>query len=250
MMRKIDFLGFAFDDVDAAQTAELLNSRPGPAPFVYVVTPNVDHVARLQKVANAEQMLALHGAWLTVNDSNILRLLAKMCGINLPTVPGSDLTAAVIRTMVKPGDTVTLIGGDAAMAGALAATIPGATLLHHGPPMGVLRNEHALAAAVAFVVEHPARFVLLAIGAPQQEVIARRILLTGQASGIGLCIGASVEFVTGRKARAPTWVRRLNLEWLHRLLSEPRRLWRRYLIEGPRIFLIVWRWRKSRANVM
>lgn len=243
-MRKIDFLGFAFDDVDAAQALEIVQSRPAQAPFAYVVTPNVDHVARLQKVATAEQMLALHGAWLTVNDSNILRLLAKNCGINLTTVPGSDLTAAVVKTLVVPGDVLTLIGGDDRMAAALAAMIPHATLLHHMPPMGVLRNEPAMAAAVDFVINNPARFVLLAIGAPQQEVLARRIALSERASGIGLCIGASVEFITGAKARAPIWVRRMNLEWLHRLLSEPRRLWRRYLIEGPRIVGMVWQWRK------
>ena len=63
------------------------------------------------------------------------------------------------------------------------------------------------------------------------------------AGGTGLCIGASVEFVTGAKRRAPRWMQRLGVEWLHRLLSEPGRLWRRYLVEGPRIFAMAWRWR-------
>ena len=64
--------------------------------------------------------------------------------------------------------------------------------------------------------------------------------------GVGLCIGASIEFLSGAKRRAPLWVRRLRIEWAFRLASEPRRLWRRYLIEGPRIFAI-WRdWKRQR----
>ena len=81
---------------------------------------------------------------------------------------------------------------------------------------------------------------------PQQEILGLRVAEAGGAGGTGLCIGASLDFLTGRKARAPLWMRKASLEWLHRLLSEPQRLWRRYLIEGPRIFLLTLRWRPSR----
>ena len=50
------------------------------------------------------------------------------------------------------------------------------------------------------------------------------------------------EPLTGRQKRAPRLARSLGLEWAHRLLSDPRRMWRRYLLEGPRIFLLTWRW--------
>jgi N-acetylglucosaminyldiphosphoundecaprenol N-acetyl-beta-D-mannosaminyltransferase len=53
--------------------------------------------------------------------------------------------------------------------------------------------------------------------------------------GIGLCVGASVEFVVGAKKRAPGWVQQAHLEWLHRLASEPRRLWKRYILEAPEL---------------
>jgi len=79
---------------------------------------------------------------------------------------------------------------------------------------------------------------------PQQEILALRVAQAGGAVGVGLCIGASLDFLTGRKARAPLWMQKASLEWLHRLLSEPGRLWRRYLIEGPRIFRLTMRWRK------
>jgi N-acetylglucosaminyldiphosphoundecaprenol N-acetyl-beta-D-mannosaminyltransferase len=63
---------------------------------------------------------------------------------------------------------------------------------------------------------------------------------------VGLCIGASVEFLSGAKRRAPRWMQRAGLEWLYRLLSEPRRLWRRYLVKGPRVFKLWWAGRERR----
>ena len=65
--------------------------------------------------------------------------------------------------------------------------------------------------------------------------------------GIAFCVGAALEFITDQQKRAPALVRRLRLEWAHRLVTNPRRLWRRYLLEGPAIFLLTYRWRKSVA---
>ena len=67
----------------------------------------------------------------------------------------------------------------------------------------------------------------------------------GSAKGIGLCCGASLDFLSGKTDRAPEWMRRTRLEWLHRLASEPGRLGRRYLIEGPAIFRI---WQRARRG--
>jgi exopolysaccharide biosynthesis WecB/TagA/CpsF family protein len=105
--------------------------------------------------------------------------------------------------------------------------------------MGFIHDEAAIQAAVGFVQAHPARFVFLCVGSPQQERLAARIQATGGATGVGLCLGAALEFVTGAKRRAPAWMQRAHLEWLHRLGSEPRRLWRRYLLEAPRLLRVM-----------
>ena len=63
--------------------------------------------------------------------------------------------------------------------------------------------------------------------------------------GVILCVGAAVDFLSGTLPRAPEGWQRLGLEWLHRLLSEPRRLWRRYLVDGPKVFLIYLRRRRA-----
>ena len=72
------------------------------------------------------------------------------------------------------------------------------------------------------MLAHPARFVFLAVGSPRQERLAAAIAATGQATGTGLCIGASLDFLAGVQRRAPSWLQRAGLEWLHRLRRRPR----------------------------
>ena len=66
---------------------------------------------------------------------------------------------------------------------------------------------------------------------------------------MGLCVGASLDFLGGKARRAPVWVQRARLEWLHRLVQEPGRMWRRYLVEGPKVFLLWQRWRQTQREL-
>ena len=120
-----------------------------------------------------------------------------------------------------------MIGGTEELAIRLRARFGLHRLVLHSPPFGFAANSGEVEACVAFVRDHPARFVFLACGAPQSEFLGARIVSAGQATGVGLCIGASLLFATGQVARAPKLIQTLSLEWLHRLAMEPRRMTRR-----------------------
>lgn len=78
------------------------------------------------------------------------------------------------------------------------------------------------------------------LGTPKQDIVAERLRQLDAAPVI-LCVGAAFDFLSGAKRRAPRWMQRSGLEWLHRLASEPRRLWRRYLIQVPHFALgVLW----------
>jgi len=241
----MDYLGLSFDPLDEDAVAALLRHRPAAAPFAYLVTPNVDHVVRLSKrPADGEEWRAYRDAAWRLCDSRILAKLARLRGIRLPVVPGSDLTARLFRDILARGDRLCLIGGEAGDAAALEALSPGVAVVQYMPPTGLLADRPAMVAAARFAAGSHARFILLAVGSPQQELVARMIAEVPGSSGTALCVGASVDFLVGRTKRAPRWMRSLSLEWLHRLLGDPVRLWRRYLIDGPRIFLLAWRFRR------
>lgn len=235
------FVGIDFDPLDTEAAVEWLTQVTADTPFRYVVTPNVDHVVRLEALGEkdaggAELWRAYRGAALVLCDSRVLARLARVYGITLPVAPGSDLTVRLFAEVAQAGDRIAIIGGDQALLNALQARFARLDFVQHIPPMGMLRNPAALDAAAGFGRDSGARFVLLAVGSPQQELLAARIAAGGGARGCGLCIGASLDFIVGRQRRAPRLVQRLGLEWAHRLVSQPGRLWRRYLVDGPRIF--------------
>jgi exopolysaccharide biosynthesis WecB/TagA/CpsF family protein len=152
----------------------------------------------------------------------------------------------LVKRATQSDGTLALVGGRSEEAAWLRQALPRWRIAHLEPPMGVRDDPAAQAAIAEFVEAEHAELVLFAIGAPQSEIVARAIARRGRASGVGLCIGASVEFLSGAKRRAPAWMQRAGLEWLFRLVSEPRRLWHRYLVKGPRVFRIWWAARRQR----
>lgn len=241
------FCGMPFSAVGAEAVLQYLEQRRSGDPFGYVVTPNVDHVVR-----NWREGAALRAVYadadLSLCDSRILGTVARWCGVPLPVVAGSDLTAILFELIVNPYERVTIVGGQPDVVAKLQRRFGLRNLRHHDPPMGFIRDPEAVLEAARFIERSPARFVFLAVGSPQQETLARFVKERGRATGTGLCVGASLLFLTGDLRRAPVWMRRARVEWLHRLLSEPRRLWRRYLVEGPQIFKIAAQQMAGRAE--
>jgi exopolysaccharide biosynthesis WecB/TagA/CpsF family protein len=241
----VEFLGLSFDRWSPARVRGWLDGRGANSPYAYVVTPNVDHMIRL-----ADSPVAVRRAYeeadLKLCDSRVLARLAGMVGIDLTVVPGSDMTADLFRTGLHGGDRVCLIGGKPGDGARLEALYPGITVIQHCPPMGLRNDPMARAAAVDAAVAAQARVTLFAVGSPQQELLANEMAARPDARGTGLCIGASTDFLLGTQRRAPRLVQRLSMEWSWRLLTDPRRLAHRYLVEGPVIFPMVWHWRRAR----
>jgi N-acetylglucosaminyldiphosphoundecaprenol N-acetyl-beta-D-mannosaminyltransferase len=237
--RLVRLLGLDFADMDVAEAAALLTARPASQPFGYVVTPNADHLVRLHRRRELAPLYT--GALLCLLDSRVVCRAARLFGLRVPRVaPGSDLTALLLAQLT-PGEPITIVGLRADRLAALIARHGLTTLAHLDPPLGFEHDPAAFEAAVDFVLAHPARFVFLAVGSPRQEMLAAVIAATGRATGVGLCIGASLDFLSGAASRAPIWVQRAGLEWLHRLAHDPWRLARRYLIDSPAIFPLLWR---------
>ena len=206
--------------------------------FKYVVTPNVHHMVTLLENSATLQPL-YERAWRVFCDSRVLSHLAWLSGLRLPVITGSDLTARIIARAGEQRLMIALVGPTAAAGATLESRYPGLQVVVHTPPMGFIKSEHEVQRCVDFVVETQAPLIFLAVGMPQQEILACHIADHPQARGVGLCIGASIDFLTGEQRRAPVWVQKAGLEWLYRLLSDPRRLASRYLIECPRIFYLI-----------
>ena len=239
------FVGVNFTDMSQSETIDALTGA-GPQPdFTTVITPNVDHIVRLDRTAGTplgeRYAAAVRDADFCLCDSRILARLARLRGVNLQVVTGSDLTAAIFADHLKPGDRIAIIGGNETSIADLAPITRGIEIIQHMPPMGMLHNADAMDAAACFICNANCRFIFVAVGNPQGEILLHRARELGATSGVALSIGASIDFLTGRQTRAPRLIQKLGFEWAYRLFTEPKRLWRRYLVDGPRIFAIVMR---------
>lgn len=243
----IAFIDVDFTASEARLVEDAVRNRPADAAFAYVVTPNVDHLVRLQR-SRSDLWPAYRNAWMTLCDSRILARLARRQGFSLPVFPGSDLTASMFDNVIRPHDRIAIVGGEPRAVEALARRHGLRDVRHHNPPMGFIHNDVEVARAIHFLTHARARYSFLAVGSPQQEILAYRVLRAGGATGIGFCVGASLDFLTGVQDRAPALMQRMALEWLYRLGSNPRRFWRRYLVEGPEIFQIARAWHRGRLR--
>jgi N-acetylglucosaminyldiphosphoundecaprenol N-acetyl-beta-D-mannosaminyltransferase len=243
------FLDVDFDVMPIDELLARVGSVQRDTPLQYVVTPNVDHVVRLHNRQNEFPSLSemYRKADLCVCDSKVLSLLAKWRGLNLPVTVGTDLAELVFERLARDGDHIAVIGGDALLFRELRQKFPNLSFAQHLPPMGLTRDAEARRTAAEFIVREKPRFTFICVGSPQQEMIAAEAASMPGSGGIAFCVGAALEFITDRQRRAPKLARRLGLEWAHRLAMNPRRLWRRYLIKGPAIFLLAYRWRKRAA---
>jgi N-acetylglucosaminyldiphosphoundecaprenol N-acetyl-beta-D-mannosaminyltransferase len=206
--------------------------------FGYVVTPNVDHVIRYHDDESFRESYA-HADYVLLDSRLLAYLLRLTKGVNPRVCTGSDLTAQLL-SMAAPGDRIVLIGASAQQAERLRTDHGLRNLMHYQPPMGFIRDPQAVEVCLQFIEAHsPFRFCFVAVGSPQQERLARELKVRGSARGLALCVGGSINFLTGDERRAPRWMQRIGFEWLFRLLQDPGRLARRYLIRGPRILALL-----------
>jgi len=207
-------------------------------PFGYVVTTNVNHVVMLE---NDEGFRAAYdGASHRICDSRVLMPVLRKFRAGVPeAIPGSTLTASMIEVAQREGWTVTVIGSTPDVMEVLAQRYSGIAFHHYNPPMGFINDPVQVEATMAFIEQHPAQLIVFSVGSPRQEILCLRIAQRGRAQGVALCTGAALNFLSGKVQRAPKWVQTLSLEWLHRILSEPRRLAGRYWHDGRRILPII-----------
>jgi N-acetylglucosaminyldiphosphoundecaprenol N-acetyl-beta-D-mannosaminyltransferase len=226
---------FTFDGALAA-LARLVERGRGGAVF----TPNVDHVVVAGEDARFRDAYAR--ADLSLCDGQPLRWTAPLLGHVLPErISGADFFLPAMRLAAARGWKVYLLGGAPGVVAAAAVKLARELGLQvvgaEEPRIGLepLSDEGDVVAAVA--AARP-ELLLVCLGAPKGERFIDRNRAT-LGSAVCLSIGASLDFYVGHVRRAPRWMRAAGLEWLFRLLQEPRRLAVRYLIRDPKFLVIV-----------
>ena len=206
----------------------------------FVFTPNIDHVVTAE---DQPAFAAAYGrASLCLADGMPIVWASRLLGDPLPErVAGSDIVGPLLELAGQRQWRVAFFGagpGVADKAAAIAREKWRTNVVSTDAPLVNLDNTAQVDAIAARLAEQRVDLVLFALGAPKQELLMATIAdrLT---PAVLLGIGASLDFIAGTVKRAPALMQKTGFEWLYRLVQEPRRLWRRYLVNDPKFLLIL-----------
>lgn len=210
----------------------------------YVVTPNVDHVVMLRERADLRAVYA--EASLVLADGMPVVLASRLLGRALPErVTGADLVPNLFEASTAERPLSVFLLGAMPGVGERAAANVEARWPHvsvtgvYSPPFGFEHDAAECEAILERIEDVTPDVLVVGLGAPKQElwVHAHRDRIPAR---IALCVGATIDFLAGEVSRAPEWMQRNGLEWLHRLTSEPGRLLGRYAKDAATFPAIVW----------
>jgi N-acetylglucosaminyldiphosphoundecaprenol N-acetyl-beta-D-mannosaminyltransferase len=227
----------------ALLVTEVLLHR-GALPPLTIVGPN----AHLVTLADRDERFAeaMQAADLSVPDGISVVMASRLLGAPIPErVPGGDLMERMCAEAAHYGFRVFFLGG---MPGAAIMAAHNLRLRYPGlivcgtycPPMGFERIPSELARIRNEINQAQPDLLCIAFGAPKQEIWMQENRGKLRVGAI-LPVGAALDTQAGLRRRAPQWIQSLGMEWFFRLVMEPRRLWRRYLIGNAQFIILVLR---------
>lgn len=232
----IHMSSLGFEGVCARIAERIRQWQPG-----FIVTPNVNHVCTCER--DARFRATYERAFLALPDGMPIILASRLLGTPLrQKLSGSDMLPALCGFAAREGFSVFFLGGTPGTAERTAEIMrdrnPGLRVAgHYCPDYGFEHDPAKLEATLGAVRAAQPDICFVALGSPKQEIWMDDHHADGGAC-IYMGVGATFDFISGRVRRAPRWVQMTGFEWLWRIAMEPRRLWRRYLVEDMVFFRI------------
>jgi N-acetylglucosaminyldiphosphoundecaprenol N-acetyl-beta-D-mannosaminyltransferase len=232
---RVSLMGMEIDRITEQQVVTAIGQSLDAGRGGWVITPNLEHLRRFSKESGLRDYFRT--ADLVLADGMPLVWASRLAGTPLPArVAGSDLIWSLSSEAARRGASVFVLGGTREAGWEAARRLQErcdglriAGMIY--PPHGFEHEPHAMQQIEETLAELEPDIVYVGLGFPKQERVISHLRERFPRTWF-LGIGISIGFVGGHVTRAPVWMQRSGLEWLHRLAQEPRRLVRRYLFQG------------------
>lgn len=242
-MKKVNLLNIEINDLTLLDLLEKTTEES-----ILIVTPNVDHLVKLKK--DTDFLKIYHIADYVVCDSKIIEYVLKLLGTPIQEkISGSDLFPAFYKNHKDNQNIkIFILGGAEGVAQQARVNINnlvGREIVIDAlsPSFGFEKNEAECLAIVEQINSSGANVLAIGVGAPKQEkwILKYRHLLPQ--IKVYLPVGATIDFEAGNTSRSPKWMSNVGLEWFYRLAVEPKRLWKRYLVDSIPFFVDIVKYR-------
>jgi len=244
-MSRITFLNTEIDNLTMSEAIKEIDKLVANKKPSYVVTPNVDHIVKLEK--DEEFREVYKNADLILTDGMPLIWISKMKSTPIKEkVSGSDLFPKVCELAAKKGYKVFLLGAAEGIAAKAAENLKkkytGLNIVGtYSPSYGFEKNEEEIKKIIEMLRKVKPDILAVGLGAPKQEKFIYKFRDELNVS-ISLAIGASIDFEAGNISRAPVFMQKCGLEWLYRLCKEPKRMFKRYLVDDVKIISLLFKY--------
>ncbi len=245
-MARIKFMNTDIDNLTMAETLNEIDKLIQKKNCSYVVTPNVDHIVRLEK--DEELQKVYKNASLILTDGKPLIWISKWYKTPIKEkISGSDLFPRVCQLAANKNYTIYLLGAAEGVADTAAKNLmkkyPGLNVVGtYSPPFGFEKNEQEMNKIKTQIQEVHPDILIVGLGCPKQEkFMYYHCKELGVPISFGL--GASIDFEAGNIKRAPKWMSNHGLEWLYRFSKEPKRLFKRYFVDDLKIIQVARKYR-------
>ena len=245
-MARIKFMNTNIDNLTMAETLHEIDKLIQKKNCSYVVTPNVDHIVRLEK--DEELQKVYKNASLILTDGKPLIWISKWYKTPIKEkISGSDLFPRVCQLAANKNYTMYLLGAAEGVADTAARNLmkkyPGLNIVGtYSPPFGFEKNEQEMNKIKTQIQDVHPDILIVGLGCPKQEkFMYYHCKELGVPISFGLC--ASIDFEAGNIKRAPKWMSNHGLEWLYRFSKEPKRLFKRYFVDDLKIIQVARKYR-------
>lgn len=245
-MARIKFMNTDIDNLTMAETLNEIDKLIQEKNCSYVVTPNVDHIVRLEK--DEELQKVYKNASLILTDGKPLIWISKWYKTPIKEkISGSDLFPNVCELAANKNYTMYLLGAAEGVADTAAKNLmkkyPGLNVVGtYPPPFGFEKNEQEMNKIKTQIQAVHPDILIVGLGCPKQEkFMYYHCKELGVPISFGL--GASIDFEAGNIKRAPKWMSNHGLEWLYRFSKEPKRLFKRYFVDDLKIIQVARKYR-------
>lgn len=249
-MARMKFMNTEIDNLTMDETLEAIDDLIQRNINAYVVTPNVDHIVQLER--GGELCEVYQNANLILADGMPLLWIAKWYGTPIKQkISGSDLFPLLCEMAANKGYTMYFLGAEEGVAAKAAENLTkryvGLQVVGtYSPPIGFEKDENELDKVRRKILEVKPHILIVGLGCPKQELFILHNKDKLEVP-ISLGFGASLDFEANHIKRAPKWISDHGLEWLFRIIQDPRRMAKRYLIDDRKIFGLAIKYKRKQT---